>query len=80
MKTIFRYLKPYMQTVMFAMFVKLAGTSMELLIPSVMLRHEQDLFLDDVSLKELEERLQVPVTVVGEDGAELLERLLGRGE
>ncbi|MBQ4290383.1 MAG: DUF512 domain-containing protein, partial [Clostridia bacterium] len=34
-----------------------------LCIPSVMLRYEGDLFLDDVSLPEAEEALGVPITV-----------------
>lgn len=52
----------------------------ELLLPAVMLRHEGDLFLDDVSLTDLEKKLGVPVTVVGEDGAELLEKIYGTAE
>ena len=43
-----------------------------LLLPSTMLRHEGDVFLDDVSLEELGQRLGVPVTVVPDDGGELL--------
>ena len=36
MKTIFRYLKPYVGAVVFAMFVKLIGTILELMIPYVL--------------------------------------------
>ena len=36
----------------------------ELLIPSVMLRHEGDLFLDDTSIKDIEKVLKVKVRVV----------------
>ena len=49
----------------------------ELLIPSVMLRHEQDVFLDDVSVDEVRERLGVRVRTVENDGAELLDAFLG---
>ena len=49
----------------------------KLLIPAVMLRHEQDLFLDDVSVEELSQKLGVPVGIVGEDGADLLHVALG---
>lgn len=49
----------------------------EVLIPSVMLRDAGDLFLDSISLAELSEKLGVPVTPVNNDGAELLESLLG---
>ncbi len=49
----------------------------ELLMPSVMLRHEGDLLLDDVPLCALEEKLGVPVSVVGSEGADLLEALFG---
>jgi len=49
----------------------------ELLIPSVTLRHEGDLFLDDVSVDELSERLNIKVTPVENDGYVLLQRILG---
>ena len=49
----------------------------ELLIPSVMLRHEQDIFLGDVSVDEVRERLGVNVRTVENDGAELLDAFLG---
>ena len=48
-----------------------------LLIPSVMLRREGDMFLDDVTVEELEERLKVRITVVENDGDVLLDALLG---
>lgn len=50
----------------------------ELLIPEVMLRHEGDVFLDDVSLIEVERALGVPVTTVGNEGFRLLDAALGR--
>lgn len=61
---------------------QLAGKDLgdEVLLPSVMLRREGDLFLDDISLAEIEEKLGVPVTVVGEDGADLLEKLFGTAD
>ena len=49
-----------------------------LLIPEVMLRHEGDLFLDDVSLVEVEEKLGVPVIPVRNEGQCLLDAVLGR--
>lgn len=49
-----------------------------LLIPSVMLRSEGDLFLDDVSLAQVEQALGVRVLPVDNDGWQLLEALLGR--
>jgi putative radical SAM enzyme (TIGR03279 family) len=51
-----------------------------LLMPAVMLRHEGDLMLDDVSLCALEEKLGVSVTVVGGEGADLLEALFGTND
>ena len=39
-----------------------------LLVPACMLRFERDLFLDDVSLSDLERELQVKVCVVDTDG------------
>ena len=50
----------------------------ELLLPTVMLRSEQDMFLDDVTLLELEETLGVPCTPVHIDGYEFAEALRGR--
>ena len=47
-----------------------------LLVPDTMLRHEGDLFLDNVSLKDLERELGVPVSVVTDDGGELLKLIL----
>ncbi|HHV51347.1 MAG TPA: DUF512 domain-containing protein [Clostridiales bacterium] len=47
-----------------------------LLIPSVMLRHEGDLFLDDVSVEDVQKELGVKVLTVPVDGGEFLERLL----
>ena len=47
-----------------------------LLIPSVMLRSEGDVFLDDVSLKEAEKELGVEITPVSCDGYELADIIL----
>lgn len=47
-----------------------------LLIPSVMLRSEGDVFLDDVSLSEAEEELGVSIIPVSCDGQELLNIIL----
>lgn len=62
---------------------QLAGKDLgeELLIPAAMLRADGDLFLDDMSPEELSERLGgVCITPVGNDGCELLHRLLGLKE
>ena len=48
-----------------------------LLIPSCMLRREGDLFLDDRSLEEAEQRLGVSIRPVGGDAQSLLDALLG---
>ncbi len=40
----------------------------ELLLPSVMLKEDQAVFLDDMTVKELQNALQVPITIV--DGAD----------
>ncbi|HNW85413.1 MAG TPA: DUF512 domain-containing protein [Candidatus Limiplasma sp.] len=47
------------------------------LISCNMLRHEQDLFLDDMTLDAFRERLPAPVRIVG-DGYDLYEALHGR--
>ena len=51
----------------------------ELLIPAVSLRHEGDMFLDDVILDELSERLNIKITPVRNDGYELLSKIAGKG-
>ena len=51
-----------------------------LLIPSVMLRREGDVFLDDVSVGELSRALRVRVIPVKNDGYELLDAVIGRDE
>lgn len=52
----------------------------ELIIPSSMLRSEGDMFLDEITVKELEDRLGTKVTVCGCDGFEFKERIIGNGE
>ena len=49
----------------------------ELLFPSVCLRAEGDVFLDDMTPDELSERLGVPVAPTGSDGCEFLRNVLG---
>lgn len=49
----------------------------ELLIPSVMLRNEGDMFLDSVTLDELSARLGVKITPVSNDGYELVAAIFG---
>ena len=47
-----------------------------MLLPACTLRREGDLFLDDVSLEELEQGLGVPVTVTQGDGYSFLEGII----
>ena len=49
-----------------------------LLLPVNMLRHGGDVFLDDVHVSDVERALGVPVTVVDQDGYDLLDAMLGR--
>lgn len=49
----------------------------ELLIPSVMLRHEGDLFLDDMSLDELSEKLGVTVVPTESTGEAFVKSVIG---
>jgi len=49
-----------------------------LLIPVNMLRHGGDVFLDDLHVSDVERELGVPVTVVDQDGFDLLDAMLGR--
>lgn len=50
----------------------------EVLIPAVSLRHERDMFLDDMTVDELSQKLNTKVTFVENDGFELLDKILGR--
>ena len=50
----------------------------ELIIPPNCLRSEGDMFLDDVTVDELSEKIGVPVVQNGKSGAELLEALIGK--
>lgn len=52
----------------------------QLLLPSVMLRRERDLFLDNTPLEDVEQSLGVPIRMVDNDGFVLLDALLGRTE
>ena len=49
----------------------------ELLISSNMLRHEGDMFLDSITVEEVENKLNVKITVVESDGWSLLDALHG---
>jgi NifB/MoaA-like Fe-S oxidoreductase len=49
----------------------------ELLIPSVMLRHEGDLFLCGMSLTEAEDILGIKIKTNGPNGADLLHAIIG---
>lgn len=49
----------------------------ELLIPSVMLRREGDVFLDDVTTQDVEQALHIKLTPVQNDGEELFYAILG---
>lgn len=51
-----------------------------LMLPSNILRSGEDLFLDDVTLGELENALQVPVNIVESSGKGFLEALIGCGK
>ena len=49
-----------------------------LLIPVNMLRHGGDVFLDDLRVSDVEKALGIPVTVVEQDGFDLLDAILDR--
>lgn len=48
-----------------------------LLIPSVMLRRERDLFLDDLTVEDVEKAAGCPVLLTDNDGVQLVEHVLG---
>ena len=47
-----------------------------LLIPVSMLRHDEEVFLDNTTVSDVERELRVKVRIVGNDGFELLDELL----
>ena len=49
----------------------------ELLISSAMLRFENDLFLDDISIDDVERELHIKVTPINNDGTMLVNAILG---
>ena len=49
-----------------------------LLLPCNMVRSEEDVFLDDVTLAEVEEALQVRADIVKSSGQDLIDAILGR--
>ena len=52
------------------------GTGEELLLPSVMLRQGQPVFLDDMTLDALAEQLPVPIRIV-HGAADIVASVLG---
>jgi NifB/MoaA-like Fe-S oxidoreductase len=48
-----------------------------LFIPKAMLKNDEEIFLDYISLEDLSQTLGVPVVPVANDGEELLEKLVG---
>ena len=52
----------------------------KLLIPKAMLKNDENIFLDDITLEQLSERLHVRVVPNLNDGYELLKELLGESE
>ncbi len=49
----------------------------ELLIPSCMLDSENEMFLDSIKLSELENKLNIKITPVDNDGGKLIDAILG---
>ena len=48
----------------------------KLLLPCNMLKNEEDVFLDDISVEELSRELNVEVVIVDESGADLVSAVL----
>lgn len=48
----------------------------KLIIPSVMLKSDEDVFLDDITLEDLSEKLNIKIDPVDNDGYELLDKIL----
>ncbi len=51
----------------------------ELLLPSNMLKADENIFLDDISLEELEQTLQVTVNVIQSEGKDFVDKIIEIG-
>ncbi len=58
--------------------IKGIDLGVEILIPAVMLRNERDMFLDSITVDQLSNELNVPITPVENDGYELIDAILGK--
>ena len=58
---------------------QLSGTALgeRVLIPKAMLKADEDIFLDDMTLEQAQSLLGVPVVPVGEEPYELIDAILG---
>ncbi len=52
----------------------------ELLIPSAMLRHENDMFLDDTTVEDVENQLNIKLKAVNNDGYDFVYSIIGEEE
>ncbi len=59
---------------------QLNGKELEsvLILPSVMLRSGEDIFLDDITVHDIEKTLQVPVNIIKSSGQDFLDGILQR--
>ena len=48
----------------------------QLLLPSVMLKHGESIFLDDITIEEVQNELQVPISVIFEP-QDFVDKILG---
>lgn len=48
----------------------------KLIIPQVMLKSGEDIFLDDITLEEVSESLKIPIDPVSNDGYDLLDKII----
>ena len=48
----------------------------ELLLPCNVLKADEDIFLDDISLKELSDSLQVPVNIIQSEGRDFVDKII----
>ena len=57
---------------------QLAGRELgdELLLPCNVLKADEDIFLDDMSLSELSEALQVPVNIIQSEGQDFVNKII----
>ena len=74
-----RYLKPFFYSIGKYIINQLKDSQLgdELIIPKVMLKADEPVFLDDLTVSDVEKALNVKISSSANDGFEYLDKVLG---